>query len=83
MNNEILYNALNYYDYIRNLSNNYYLIMSNDIKIKFNERFILKYDNKEITMNYEVELIGTYIEDQCIWLWGWLTNSTKLSKLIC
>ena len=82
MNKKLLSNALENYDIIYKKSKDYYLIMSNDINKKFNERFILKSEKIVLNMKYEVELIGSYILDQQIWIWGWLTNDTKIYSIV-
>lgn len=82
MNNHLLLNALNYYDKIVILSKDYHLIMSNDNKKKFNERYILQSKDKNIFNKYEIDIIGTYLIDQNIWIWGWLNFETKLFNIV-
>jgi len=82
MNNKLLSNALENYDIINNISKDYYLIMSNDINKKLNDRFILKSKTMNLNIKYEVELIGSYLLDEKIWLWGWLTNDTKIYSIV-
>jgi hypothetical protein len=81
MNNQFLSNALEHYDTISNISKNYYLIMSNDNKQKFSDKFILQSKINNIN-KYEIEIIGTYIIDQKIWIWGWLNNDTKIFNIV-
>ena len=76
MNNQILINAISNYDRLLKESSNY--------EIKYdNNKYILK--NKinldNINKKFNIDCIGVYNKKDKIWVWGYVFDNTKCSKL--
>ena len=84
MNNQLLLNALNNYDNIIEKSKKYFLQrnLSNISDKSYNQNFKLYHNNNEITNNFEIETIGSYISKDNIWVWGWIYDKTKLFEIV-